>query len=287
MYNYIKFCRNDTHNIIYRCIMLDSLMYMFMYVYVYMYMYMYMYVYVYVYIHVCTCMCMRVYIYTYVHVCEDTLVQVFVLLLPAITPAYVASFPTHTVLYTWHHAGTMHKLPMVLGYTSLHLCTLSLLFPQKGLYQKAEALYSMGDFEHALMFYHRGHKIRPELHEFTLGVQKAQEAINNNIGGEWYVCVCVCVYVRVCVCVCVCILPRNAKVFGMSVHVNMYMLLVCIAWSPLQRLLISLAWLSDSVPLVALGPEVCTLEKIGDLSFFQQEDALVSSRAHDFLEMYI
>ena len=40
----------------------------------------------------------------------------------------------------------------------------------------------MGDFEHALVFYHRGCKIRPELHEFTLGVQKSQEAINNSIG---------------------------------------------------------------------------------------------------------
>ena len=40
----------------------------------------------------------------------------------------------------------------------------------------------MGDFEYALMFYHRGHKIRPELHEFTLGIQKAEEAINNSIG---------------------------------------------------------------------------------------------------------
>ena len=54
----------------------------------------------------------------------------------------------------------------------------------KGLYQKAEVLYCMGDFEHALMFYHRGYKIRPELHEFTLGIQKAQEAVNNSIGSE-------------------------------------------------------------------------------------------------------
>lgn len=52
----------------------------------------------------------------------------------------------------------------------------------KGLYQKAEVLYTMGDFEHALVYYHRGHKIRPELHEFTLGIQKAQEAVNNSIG---------------------------------------------------------------------------------------------------------
>ena len=52
----------------------------------------------------------------------------------------------------------------------------------QGLYQKAEALYSMGDFEYALMYYHRGHKLRPELDEFRLGIQKAQEAIDNSIG---------------------------------------------------------------------------------------------------------
>ncbi|XP_041942598.1 outer dynein arm-docking complex subunit 4 isoform X1 [Alosa sapidissima] len=52
----------------------------------------------------------------------------------------------------------------------------------KGLYQKAEALYTMGDFEFALVFYHRGHKLRPELQEFRLGIQKAQEAINNSVG---------------------------------------------------------------------------------------------------------
>nr|XP_002129888.1 tetratricopeptide repeat protein 25 isoform X2 [Ciona intestinalis] len=52
----------------------------------------------------------------------------------------------------------------------------------KGLYQKAEALYQMGDFEYALVFYHRGHKLRPELQEFRLGIQKAQEAIDNCVG---------------------------------------------------------------------------------------------------------
>ncbi|TRY59838.1 hypothetical protein DNTS_035260 [Danionella cerebrum] len=51
----------------------------------------------------------------------------------------------------------------------------------KGLYQKAEALYTMGDFEFALVYYHRGHKLRPELQEFRLGIQKSQEAINNSI----------------------------------------------------------------------------------------------------------
>ncbi|XP_071822237.1 outer dynein arm-docking complex subunit 4-like isoform X3 [Apostichopus japonicus] len=52
----------------------------------------------------------------------------------------------------------------------------------KGLYQKAEALYQSGDFEMSLVFYHRGNKLRPELQEFRLGIQKAQEAIDNSIG---------------------------------------------------------------------------------------------------------
>ncbi|CAF1390431.1 unnamed protein product, partial [Didymodactylos carnosus] len=35
----------------------------------------------------------------------------------------------------------------------------------KGLYQKAEALYATGEFELALMFYHRGKKLRGDLKE--------------------------------------------------------------------------------------------------------------------------
>ena len=54
----------------------------------------------------------------------------------------------------------------------------------QGLLQKAEALYQRGDFEFALVFYHRGNKLRPELQGFRLGIQKAQEAINNSIGGK-------------------------------------------------------------------------------------------------------
>lgn len=54
----------------------------------------------------------------------------------------------------------------------------------QGLYQKAEAMYQLGDFETALVFFHRGHKLRPELQEFRLGIQKAQEAINNSIGSK-------------------------------------------------------------------------------------------------------
>ncbi|XDA72244.1 hypothetical protein R6Z07F_002533 [Ovis aries] len=51
----------------------------------------------------------------------------------------------------------------------------------KGILQKAETLYTMGDFEFALVFYHRGYKLRPD-REFKIGIQKAQEAINNSVG---------------------------------------------------------------------------------------------------------
>jgi len=49
---------------------------------------------------------------------------------------------------------------------------------------KAEAYYHMMQFEYALMYYHRGNKIRPEVKEFRLGIQKSQEAIENSIGGK-------------------------------------------------------------------------------------------------------
>ncbi|XP_007177723.1 outer dynein arm-docking complex subunit 4 isoform X2 [Balaenoptera acutorostrata] len=51
----------------------------------------------------------------------------------------------------------------------------------KGILQKAETLYTMGDFEFALVFYHRGYKLRPD-RKFKVGIQKAQEAINNSVG---------------------------------------------------------------------------------------------------------
>jgi len=40
----------------------------------------------------------------------------------------------------------------------------------------------LGQFEFALVFYHRGQKLRPELNNFRLGVQKAREAIVNSVG---------------------------------------------------------------------------------------------------------
>nr|XP_022919258.1 tetratricopeptide repeat protein 25 [Onthophagus taurus] len=57
----------------------------------------------------------------------------------------------------------------------------------KALFQKAESLYYLGDFEHSLMYYHRGLKVRPDHEGFKLGVQKAQKAIENAIGGAFLV----------------------------------------------------------------------------------------------------
>ncbi|XP_021941450.1 tetratricopeptide repeat protein 25 isoform X2 [Zootermopsis nevadensis] len=54
----------------------------------------------------------------------------------------------------------------------------------RAIFQKAESLYHLGDFEHSLMYYHRGLHLRPELEGFRLGVQKAQEAIENTIGKQ-------------------------------------------------------------------------------------------------------
>lgn len=39
----------------------------------------------------------------------------------------------------------------------------------RAIYQKAEALYFLGNFEHSLMFFHRGLRLRPELACFRLG----------------------------------------------------------------------------------------------------------------------
>lgn len=54
----------------------------------------------------------------------------------------------------------------------------------QGLCIKAESLYQMGDFENALVYFHRGFKERPEFEDFRLGIQKAKEAITNSIGSE-------------------------------------------------------------------------------------------------------
>eukprot|EP00002_Diphylleia_rotans_P031421 TRINITY_DN6526_c0_g1_i2.p1 TRINITY_DN6526_c0_g1~~TRINITY_DN6526_c0_g1_i2.p1 ORF type:complete len:224 (-),score=42.96 TRINITY_DN6526_c0_g1_i2:147-818(-) len=49
----------------------------------------------------------------------------------------------------------------------------------RGILQKAETHFTAGDFEQALVFYHRGGKIRPDMEEFRLGIQKAKEAIDD------------------------------------------------------------------------------------------------------------
>jgi tetratricopeptide (TPR) repeat protein len=47
----------------------------------------------------------------------------------------------------------------------------------RGVYQRAEALYSKGDFEEALLLYHRGHQARPDIQGFSVGIVKATESI--------------------------------------------------------------------------------------------------------------
>lgn len=42
----------------------------------------------------------------------------------------------------------------------------------------------MGDFEFALVFYHRGCRLRPDLGKFRLGIEKSQEAIVNCVGSK-------------------------------------------------------------------------------------------------------
>ncbi|KAH0570740.1 putative Dynein binding protein [Spironucleus salmonicida] len=47
----------------------------------------------------------------------------------------------------------------------------------RGFYQKGEAFYSAGQFEQALVFYYRAYRRRPDIQDFRLGVQKAEESI--------------------------------------------------------------------------------------------------------------
>jgi tetratricopeptide (TPR) repeat protein len=69
----------------------------------------------------------------------------------------------------------------------------------KGIFSKAESLYATGDFEMALVYYHRGNKLRPEFNDFRLGIQKASEAIDNSIGSTFN-------------CVDACLDPRDYKI---------------------------------------------------------------------------
>jgi tetratricopeptide (TPR) repeat protein len=48
----------------------------------------------------------------------------------------------------------------------------------KAIFLKGESLFSAGKFEFALIQYHRGHKLRGDLDDFRLGIQKCHEAID-------------------------------------------------------------------------------------------------------------
>lgn len=52
----------------------------------------------------------------------------------------------------------------------------------KALQLKAEALHAKGDFEFAIVNFHRAALLRPDLHEFQYGIQKATDAINKCFG---------------------------------------------------------------------------------------------------------
>ena len=54
----------------------------------------------------------------------------------------------------------------------------------QALHQKAETLYIKGNFELALVYFHRGQKLKPDSEIFRLGIQKAQEAIDSAVGGQ-------------------------------------------------------------------------------------------------------
>ncbi|KAJ3212300.1 Tetratricopeptide repeat protein 25 [Entophlyctis luteolus] len=51
----------------------------------------------------------------------------------------------------------------------------------RAIYQKAETLYTRGDFEDALVLFHRGAKARPELVGFEMGIHKCIEAIRSAV----------------------------------------------------------------------------------------------------------
>jgi len=54
----------------------------------------------------------------------------------------------------------------------------------QALFQKADTMYIKGNFELALVYYHRGQKLKPDSEMFRLGIQKAQEAIDSAVGGK-------------------------------------------------------------------------------------------------------
>eukprot|EP00762_Andalucia_godoyi_P006157 ANDGO_01615.mRNA.1 Hsp70-Hsp90 organizing protein 1 len=54
----------------------------------------------------------------------------------------------------------------------------------RGVLAKAQALYAGGNFEFALIQYYRGARMRPDIDDFRLGVQKCKAAINESVDQE-------------------------------------------------------------------------------------------------------
>lgn len=54
----------------------------------------------------------------------------------------------------------------------------------RAIYLKAESLFQLGNFEMSLVFFYRGKKIRPELEQFRLGIQKSISAIESILRGN-------------------------------------------------------------------------------------------------------
>eukprot|EP01062_Namystynia_karyoxenos_P007786 TRINITY_DN12741_c0_g1_i1.p1 TRINITY_DN12741_c0_g1~~TRINITY_DN12741_c0_g1_i1.p1 ORF type:complete len:1424 (+),score=315.67 TRINITY_DN12741_c0_g1_i1:87-4274(+) len=52
----------------------------------------------------------------------------------------------------------------------------------RGLLQKASTLYAAGEFELALVYYHRGHRARPDMRQFKDGILKGEAAIQRCVG---------------------------------------------------------------------------------------------------------
>lgn len=53
-----------------------------------------------------------------------------------------------------------------------------------GLYQFAESLFCLGNFEKALIAFHRGHQLRRDMEGFRIGIQKCTDAIIRAIGDK-------------------------------------------------------------------------------------------------------
>ena len=69
----------------------------------------------------------------------------------------------------------------------VHLCVhVSVYCTAQALLMKAEAHYAMGEFEWAMVDFHRGLQRRPEIVDFRRGVDKCTEAVDNAVGSEFH-----------------------------------------------------------------------------------------------------